>query len=106
MLNVGGPEALPLSRIGEIVSAAAGAPNPVLRPFPQERKRIDIGSYASDSTRIGEVLGWQPVTPFADGIRAALEFYRAELQHYLRPEDAEPTCPLEEAHSQQAVAVS
>jgi UDP-glucose 4-epimerase len=105
-LNVGGPEALPLARIAGIVSAAAGAPAPVLRPFPEDRKRIDIGSYASDSRRIRETLGWQPATRFADGIPAALEFYRGHLPQYLRPEDAEPACPLEEAHAPLPMAVS
>jgi UDP-glucose 4-epimerase len=106
MLNVGGPEALPLRRIAEIVSAEAGAPVPVLRPFPEERKRIDIGSYTSDSTRIRESLGWQSAIRFTEGIQTTLEFYRAELPHYLRAEDAQPTCPLEEAHAPQPVAVS
>jgi UDP-glucose 4-epimerase len=106
MLNVGGPEALPLARIAEIISTAAAAPVPVLRPFPEDRKRIDIGSYASDSTRIGETLGWKPAIPFRDGVPAALEFFRAELPHYLRAEDAQPVCPLEEAHAPQPVAVS
>ena len=104
--NVGGPEPLPLARIAAMVSAAAGAPDPVLRPFPEDRKRIDIGSYTTDSTRILEALGWQPVTRFAEGIHSALEFYGARLERYLRPEDAEPACPLEEAHTPQPVAVS
>jgi UDP-glucose 4-epimerase len=102
-LNVGGPEALPLARIAEVLTVAARAPKPVLCPFPEERKRIDIGSYTSDSTRIRATLGWNPATRFAEGIRSALEFYRAELPNYLRPEDAQPSCPLEEAHAPQPV---
>jgi UDP-glucose 4-epimerase len=105
MLNVGGPEALPLAHVARMVSVAARAPVPVLRPFPEDRKRIDIGSYTSDSTRIRETLGWKSSVRFADGVMAALQFFRAELPHYLRAEDAQPTCPLEEAHEPQPVAV-
>jgi UDP-glucose 4-epimerase len=105
-LNVGGAQPLPLARIAEIVAASASAPAPVLRPFPEDRKRIDIGSYATNSNRIAQVLGWKPATPFADGVRATLEFFRAEFPHYLRPEDVRPTCPLESAHAPQPVAVS
>ena len=97
-LNLGGPGPLTLACIAGAIGAAAGAPRPVLCPFPEERKRIDIGSYTSDSTRIRETLGWRPVTRFADGIAATLEFYREEMPHYLQPEDARPVCPLEEAH--------
>jgi UDP-glucose 4-epimerase len=101
MLNVGGPEALPLGRIATTVAVASGAPEPVQRPFPEDRKRIDIGSYASDSTRIAKTLGWRPTVAFEAGVSAALEFFRAELPHYLRAEDAQPVCPLEEAHAPQ-----
>jgi len=93
-LNVGGGEPLPLARIAEIVSSSAGGPAPIFRAFPPERKRIDIGSYTSDSTRIRETLDWRPRTPFADGVRATLKFFRTEWPHYLRPEDANPPCPL------------
>ena len=92
--NVGGPEALPLSRIAELMSAAAGAPEPVLRPFPEAHKRIDIGSYATNSTRIREELGWNPKVSFPEGIARTLEYFRRELPHYLDPAASEPLCEL------------
>jgi UDP-glucose 4-epimerase len=97
MLNVGGSDPLPLSEIAKIVSDTAGAPEPVLRPFPEDRKRIDIGSYTSDTSRIRAHLGWKPATCFPCGIKTSLAFFRAELPYYLPDEDAEPVCPLEKA---------
>ena len=105
MLNVGGPAALALGDIAKTIGTAAGAPDPVLRRFPEDRKRIDIGSYATDSRRIGEVLGWRPAVDFGEGIRSTLDFYRSELPHYLRPEHAQPACPLEEARAPEPDAV-
>jgi UDP-glucose 4-epimerase len=81
--NVGGSAALPLSGIAESVSRAAGAPAPIYRPFPSEHKTIDIGSYATDSTRIREDLDWQPAVSFDEGMRRTIEYYRRELPHYL-----------------------
>jgi nucleoside-diphosphate-sugar epimerase len=85
--NVGGQQVLALADIAAMVSAAAGAPDPVCRPFPAEHKGIDIGSYCSDSTRIREELGWQPKIGFAEGIRRSLEYFQRELPHYLPASD-------------------
>jgi nucleoside-diphosphate-sugar epimerase len=103
--NIGGPEAIPLARIADRISTVAGAPPPVLRRFPEDRKRIDIGSYWSDSTSIRETLGWQPFVRFDEGACSALLYFRAEMRHYLRAEDVVPACPLEEARVLEPVAV-
>ena len=92
--NVGGPDALPLARIARIVSAEAGIQDPILRPFPEEQKAIDIGSYATDSSLIGRELGWRPRIGFTEGIRKSIEYYRNTLAHYL-PADGKPACPLD-----------
>jgi len=88
--NVGGPEALPVAQIAAIVSAAAAAPEPVLRPFPEERKRIDTGSYSTDITRIREELGWRPRVTFAEGIASSLEYFRREPPDRLKPRAFQP----------------
>jgi UDP-glucose 4-epimerase len=104
-LNVGGPAALALGCIADAISSAAGALQPVLRPFPEERKRIDIGSYTTDMRLIRSTLGWRPVTRFAEGIAATIDYFWENIPHYLRPDDVEPACPLEEAQAPEPVAV-
>ena len=93
--NLGGPEPMPLARIAEIMSTAAGSAAPVFRPFPEERKRIDIGSFASSWSRLHDEFGWRPTVGFEEGIRRSLDYYRSEFPHYLSPKDIEPSCPLE-----------
>lgn len=92
--NVGGPEALPLSRIAEMMSSAADAPRPVLRPFPEDRKKIDIGSYVTDSRKIASEIGWHPSIAMEEGVRRTLEYFRRERSHYLRPGIQQPDCAL------------
>lgn len=70
--NVGGPEVLSLTQIAEIIRAQAGGPPIVYRPFPAERKAIDIGSYYTDSTRIMAEWGWKPAVRFAQGVARTL----------------------------------
>ncbi len=96
--NVGGAEALSLFRIAEIMARAAGV-QVTTRPFPAERKLIDIGSYVSDWARIRRELGWTPQVGFAEGLRRTLEWYGARLEHYLDP--AQPTfCGMPEHRGQ------
>ena len=78
--NIGGPEALSLLEIATIASRTAGVAEPTLRPFPEERKSIDIGSYRTDSSRIGAELGWKARTRFEDGFAMALTYYRELAQ--------------------------
>ncbi len=96
--NVGGPEALSLFRIAEIIAAAGGV-KVTTRPFPPERKMIDIGSYVSDSTRIRRELGWIPQLGFAEGVHRTLHWYGEHLEHYLNR--AEPiSCAMPEHRGQ------
>lgn len=94
--NIGGPEALSLAEIARAASNAAGVGQPAMRPFPEERKVIDIGSYHTDSSRIGRDLGWRPKVRFVEGIARTLEFYRAELPHYLDPSAPNESCNMPE----------
>jgi UDP-glucose 4-epimerase len=103
--NVAGPHALTLSDIAAVISTAAGAPPPVCRPFPQEHKGIDIGSYCSDSTRIRKELGWHPQITFDEGVRRSLEYFQREFPHYLSDEDADRRRILGEAAILRRLAV-
>jgi nucleoside-diphosphate-sugar epimerase len=88
--NVGGPEALPLSSIATAIAAAADSPAPVFQPFPPALKRIDIGSYYSNSARIRDDLGWSANVDFDRGIARTVEYYRQGLQYYLNAADYQP----------------
>ncbi len=81
--NVGGKEALPLAKIAESIARACGGPEPSYRPFPEESKNIDIGSYTTDSSKIRRDLGWQPTVDFEEGIRRTVGWFRGEWSHYL-----------------------
>jgi nucleoside-diphosphate-sugar epimerase len=92
--NVGGGEVLTVAHIAEAVSAAAAAPAPVFRPFPEEQKAIDIGSYSTDSSLVRQDFGWSPRVNFETGMARTIEFFRKELPHYLDPDNPNPPCKL------------
>lgn len=55
----------------------------VVREYPPERKRIDIGDYYSDDRKIRQQLGWQPQVDLREGLMRTLSYYAEELEHYL-----------------------
>jgi UDP-glucose 4-epimerase len=52
-------------------------------PFPPDRKVIDIGDYYADFGKINRELGWTPRVSLADGLKRSLDYYRANVGHYL-----------------------
>lgn len=53
-----------------------------LVPFPPDKKRIDIGDYYADYSKIQEVLGWSPQVPLREGLRRTVAYYIQYREHY------------------------
>lgn len=83
VFNVGSDERLSLRQIANAVVDAAGSGSIESVPWPADRDAIDIGSYYGDSSKAKRILGWEPRTPFAEGIRKTIDFYRTRRSQYL-----------------------
>ena len=83
VFNAGSDEHLSLKSIAEAIVAAAGSGRVEHVPWPPDRDAIDIGSYVGDSSKAKRVLGWEPSTPFVEGIERTVAFYRDHLPWYL-----------------------
>ncbi len=57
-----------------------------LVPFPADKKRIDIGDYYGDYSKIQQTLGWQPAVGLRDGLRRTIAFYAQYGKHYWEEE--------------------
>jgi UDP-glucose 4-epimerase len=82
VFNLGGREQISLLDLAELVVELAGAGSIRLVPFPPDRKSIDIGDFYADYSAIEETLGWQPLTPLAEGLARSLAYYREHGAHY------------------------
>ena len=83
VFNVGGMEPISHRALVELLVDIAGSGRFRMVEWPPEKKAIDIGDFYADSSLIRRSLGWQPVTPLADGLRRTLAFYREHMGQYV-----------------------
>ncbi|MBI4301568.1 MAG: NAD-dependent epimerase/dehydratase family protein [Chloroflexi bacterium] len=77
-----GTEAISLMELVHLLIEICGSGSYTLVPFPPERKRIDIGSYYSDYTKVEASLGWRPQISLRDGLERTVAYYRKHGERY------------------------
>ena len=88
VFNVGGDEPISHRDLVNLLVAAAGSGSVRFVEWPPEKKRIDIGSFYSDSTRFRHTTGWQPTVALREGFERTLAYYRQHLHHYVEDRSA------------------
>ena len=83
VFNLGGEAAVSLLELTQLMIEIAGGGSYRLIPFPPERKRIDIGDFHADTTKIRQTLGWSPTIGLRDGLTRTIEYYQRNREHYL-----------------------
>lgn len=83
VFNLGGEPVVSLKTLADLLIAVNGRGEYIERSFPEDRRRIDIGDYYADDTRIRSALGWRPGVTLEDGLARTLAFYREHLDRYL-----------------------
>ncbi len=80
--NLSGEPVVSLLQVAQLLAEATGAPF-VMREFPAERRKIDIGDYYADDRLFRTTTGWAPRVPLARGLALTLDYYRRHLDDYL-----------------------
>lgn len=83
VFNVGGSQPISHRDLVGMLVEIAGSGRVRYVEWPAEKKRIDIGSFYSDSTKFLQAVGWQPRVTLADGLRRTIAYYRQHLPHYV-----------------------
>ncbi|HRO89304.1 MAG TPA: NAD-dependent epimerase/dehydratase family protein, partial [Promineifilum sp.] len=81
--NLGGDEPINLINLARLMIEVNGGGDFVLKPFPDDRKRIDIGDFYGDYRKIRSKLGWRPMVGLRDGLTRTMDYFRANLEYYL-----------------------
>ncbi|MBL7064957.1 MAG: NAD-dependent epimerase/dehydratase family protein [Anaerolineae bacterium] len=80
--NLGGDEPINLLDLAELLIELNGGGSYRIVPFPADRKRIDIGDFYGDYTKIRTQLGWRPAVPLREGLERTIAFYHQCREHY------------------------
>jgi UDP-glucose 4-epimerase len=83
VFNVGGSEPTSHRDLVDMLIDLAGSGSVRYVEWPPEKKRIDIGSFYSDSTKFTRATGWMPAVGLREGLRRTIDFYRAHMDQYV-----------------------
>jgi nucleoside-diphosphate-sugar epimerase len=82
VFNLGSSEVISLEKLAQLICEIEPTARYELVPFPEDRKKIDIGDYYADTTLIHKELGWEPSVSLTEGITETLNFYRENSSEY------------------------
>jgi nucleoside-diphosphate-sugar epimerase len=84
VFNIGGLEHITLLKLADLlVSVARNGTRYVIRNFPEDRLRIDIGSYYADDLLFRRTTGWKPRVSLTEGLTQSLDWFKTRLEDYL-----------------------
>jgi len=83
VFNLGSDGLITLKDLADLLVELNSGGEYVVRSFPPDRKRIDIGDYYANDTLIRSTLGWKPQVSLREGLQKTLAYYKAHLEHYL-----------------------
>lgn len=82
VFNLGGQAPISLLELAKLIVHIAGRGDVELVPWPEERKKIDIGDVYSSYAHIQTVLGWTPTTPLVDGLARMITYCSEHYDRY------------------------
>jgi len=80
--NLGGQSPISLKELVKLMIEIAGSGSFEEKPFPDERKKIDIGDFYSDYSKIKNELGWEPKISIREGLEKTFKYYKKYKQYY------------------------
>lgn len=83
IFNLGSSEVVNLGVLAQMLIEINGSGKYIVKAFPEERKKIDIGDYYSDYKLIRETIGWEPRVSLKEGLEKTIKFYRENFEHYV-----------------------
>ena len=85
IFNLAGVESINLQDLVKLLINLYGVGSFSFFPFPPEKKKIDIGDFFGDYSKIKNTLGWEPKVSITEGLKRTIEYYKVNWRHYWEP---------------------
>jgi UDP-glucose 4-epimerase len=82
IFNLGGDCVIGLKDLADLLIQVNGSGEYILHSYPADRKRIDIGDYYADFSRIRAALGWEAKVPLREGLARTIAYYQQYHDKY------------------------
>lgn len=82
--NLGSEERVNLKATAEEMTSLIPNGEYEIVPFPEDRKKIDIGDYYTDFSLFKKATGWEPKVDLKSGIRQSIAYYEKYLENYIK----------------------
>jgi nucleoside-diphosphate-sugar epimerase len=83
VFNLGNDDPISLQATAELMIEENNAGSFNFIPFPEELKKIDIGDFYSDYSKIKSILGWNPKVSNREGFKETIEYFRNNYEYYV-----------------------
>ncbi len=80
--NLGGAEIFNHLDFVKTLIAIAGSGSYTIVPFPENKKKIDIGDYYGNYRKFHALAGWEPKINLATGLEKTIVYFRQHKEHY------------------------
>lgn len=80
--NLGGAEIFNHLDFVKTLIAIAGSGSYTIVPFPENKKKIDIGDYYGNYQKFHALAGWEPKINLATGLEKTIVYFRQHKEHY------------------------
>ncbi len=83
IFNIGGIPPISLKDLAKTLIKVATTGTYIIKDYPSDRKKIDIGNYYADDGHLRTVLGWKPQTDLNMALKNTIMYYKPVLKEYI-----------------------
>jgi nucleoside-diphosphate-sugar epimerase len=83
VFNLGSDQTISLLELAKLMLGLHGTGELMIREYPIDRKKIDIGDYYSAHGKFSSLTGWQPRIPLEQTLKRTIDFYQKNFSSYL-----------------------
>jgi UDP-glucose 4-epimerase len=80
--NLGGSEVFTHLEFVKMLLEVAGSGSYAMAPFPENKKKIDIGDYCGNYEKIRSLVEWEPRIRLQEGLEKTVAYFRQHKKHY------------------------